>query len=687
MKILLATSPHVRHPAVLQNDFQVASAVMLTFIPIGLLSLISSVRSSLHIEPILYDLNRRIIDETIPLGFNFYRDAAKSICSSGPDMVGFMTENESYHHVLQICREIKKIKRDCIIVLGGPHASAVAKATLSSWECIDYIVRGEGEVSFPAQIQNCIEGRFEPVPGVWYRSPGGSVSFGGHRELVKDFDTLPYPAYELYQPTPEEEIFFEVGRGCPFQCTFCSTAPFWERAHRVKSAARIVEEIRHVIRLYGCKRMHFTHDLFTTNKAWVREVCEALISDNVPISWTCSSRTDTVNAELLELMAAAGCSAIYFGLESGSPRILSEIKKKISLAHSFEILQKCLDNGIAANVGFIGGFPSEDEQSLSETFSAFATSLEMGCAPVHMFQFTPFEDSSIIGDLKDRICTGHFLDLPLGYERDVENRKLVASDSIVFGAYHRPRRSGDNIQEELIDALEEFPTLVSATLLPALLIAQLSGGMFALYKRWVSWISKFNYERGAEPFRRYFGGPALFADFLVEEAIVLEEFPSAMLSMLAVIRMNHEIAGQELTAMATTMANYRTGLISNNWPSIKLSTNLALGDIVAQLEVAEDIEPLLTTKPPNLLPTHRPGPIYLLWQRTAPGKVQLLKVDAFTFHTVCQLRASSMKAGNILKTWAIDSSEGEREGDLFALVDQLEEAARLGVVQLTPGDE
>src|SRR6185295_7682552 len=102
MKILLVTSPHVRHPAVLQNDFQVASSVMLTFIPVGLLSLISAVRWSLGMEPVLYDLNRRIVDGTIPLDSHFYSHAAAEICSSQPDMVGFMTENESYHHVLQI---------------------------------------------------------------------------------------------------------------------------------------------------------------------------------------------------------------------------------------------------------------------------------------------------------------------------------------------------------------------------------------------------------------------------------------------------------------------------------------------------------------------------------------------------------------------------------------------------------
>jgi radical SAM superfamily enzyme YgiQ (UPF0313 family) len=665
---------------VLQADFQVASPVMLTFIPIGLLSLASSIRSTLKIDVSIYDVNRLINDRSIPAGAGFYRQAAADLCSTHPDLIGFMTENESYHHILQICREAKKIRPDAIIVLGGPHASAVAAATLKSWDCIDHIVKGEGELSFPELIGCCIRGGAESVRGVWSRSAQGEIVFGGEQPLIEDLDTMAYPAYECYRPDPDEEIFFEVGRGCPFQCTFCSTAPFWKRKHRVKSAARIVDELQHVIRLYGNRRMHFTHDLFTTNKVWVQEVCHALIGAGVPVKWTCSSRTDTVDAKLLELMASAGCNAIYFGLESGSPRILREIKKNIDVEHSFRMLRACRDAGITPNVGFIGGFPNEDKQSLSETFVSFGRALEMGCAPVHMFQYTPYEDSAAIHNLGERICTGHFLDLPLGREMDTANRDLVATDPVVFGAFHRPRRRGD-IEEELIDGLEEFPTLVSTAPLPVLALAELSGGMHALYKNWITWICRVNDGRSAAPFRRCFGTPVLFSEFIEEQARLFEEFPPALLLLLKVIRMNHQVAAGEQAAMSTTMANYRTGLPPDNWPSIKLSTELALGDIVGQLELPADIEFLLSAKPADPIPEAGPDMMHLLWQRVSPGKVQLLKIDAFTYHAVKELRVSSRKAGKILQTWAMDSRGAEKEGDLFALVHQLEQAAQAGIIQ------
>src|SRR6476646_7529097 len=109
MKVQLVTSPHLRHPAILQSDFQVDQSVMNTFIPIGLLSLISSARLTLDVDPFLYDLNRRILDGTIRLGPHFYENAAAALCSKEPDLIGFMTESDSYHHVLQICMRIKEL--------------------------------------------------------------------------------------------------------------------------------------------------------------------------------------------------------------------------------------------------------------------------------------------------------------------------------------------------------------------------------------------------------------------------------------------------------------------------------------------------------------------------------------------------------------------------------------------------
>src|SRR5579864_729666 len=272
MQILLATSPHVRHAAVLQNDFRPNPTVMYSFAPVGLLSLASMLRKSGRKDPVLFDTNRAIVSGEIPLNNNFYRSAAERICEHNPDMLGFMTECDSYHHVLQIMEEVKSMRPSCYCVLGGPHASAVARKTMERHSHVDAIVSGEGEYSLVELVAACEEGHTEAIPGVLRRDSAGEILEGGPRPLASELDDLPAPAYDLYPGSPEEEIFVEVGRGCPFQCSFCSTAPFWQRKHRVKSPGRILQEIQVVQRLYQSKRVHFTHDLLTTDKRWVADL-------------------------------------------------------------------------------------------------------------------------------------------------------------------------------------------------------------------------------------------------------------------------------------------------------------------------------------------------------------------------------------------------------------------------------
>ena len=671
----LVTSPHVRHPGVLQADFEPDQSSMVTFIPIGLLSLVASSRESLGYEPKLFDLNRRIVDGTIAVGPGFYELAADMICADGPDLVGFMTESDSYHHVLQICAEIRKIRPSSVIVLGGPHASSVASRTLEKLPYVDFVVQGEGEITFTELVQACMRREQQPIPGLWYRDSSGDVKFGGSRAQISNLDELPFPAYDLYQPDIGEEIFLEVGRGCPFRCSFCSTAPFWKRQHRVKSPRRILAEIDRVVFEYGPRRLHFTHDLFTTDREWVRKLCEVLIEHGSRVRWTCSSRTDTVNGDLLELMAKAGCDSIYFGLESGSERILKKIDKTIDIEESFRILRACQDVGITPNAGFIGGLPSEDKQSLEMTFTAYSRALQMGCNPAHIFLYTPYADSSAFSSLGETVCTGHFVDLPLGYDLDVANRELIVSDSELYCSYHRPKHSDE--LRATFDCLEEFPTLVTSAMLPALHIAEAMGGMFRLFEKWTHWIGDVNLTRGAASYRRYYGSPVQFCDFLLHQVSLLSHIPAHLTSVLRVLRVNHSLAGAG--RLATTMANYRTELASNEMPIIKLDTQLTLGDVLACMQLDHDVSLAFASPLVRCLPDPLPGPLHLLWHRDAFGAIRLLGVDAFTFRAIELLMAKPRVAAEVLADWT-EQSRSENILDFFDLLVSLGEAAQSGII-------
>lgn len=677
MRVLLATSPHVRHGSVLQSDFEPRPSHMYTFAPVGLMSVAASVREQRpEIECSLYDLNRRILDGTFPLNESFYRAVAADLCVSSPDFVGFMTECDSYHHLLQIAAEIKRLAPETRIVLGGPHASAVARPTLERCLSIDAIVVGEGERTFPDLLNWYADDDLDAAPtaGAIVRGRSGQITDGGSRPLIPDLDELPLPAYDLYQASAGEEIFLEVGRGCPFQCTFCSTAPYWNRRHRVKSPERLLIEIEELRRRYNVNRCHFTHDLFTTDRRWVSSVCRALIDAGVPVRWTCSARTDTVDPALLELMAQSGCDAIYFGIESGSERILESIRKAIPLEHSLATLTACREAGITPNAGFIVGFPDEDRESFDATLTSYEAALRLGSRPTHLFGFCPFAGASMYSALDSLSCSGHFIDLPLGRRVDEENRCRIAADSTLYGSYFRPGLGASDL-DQAVAAADEFSPLVEATLWPALALAEQLGGMAVLFKRWLAWIQNHNGQRLAAGYRRGYGSPLLFATFLKNNLVEVGAPPFAVEAARAV-EVNLEVATAATNAPPTTMASYRSvqlPKLAEN-PPVTLATTVAADRIIALHAFECDVTPALTGKLEDEL---EPRATRLAWQLTEGGDVRLLSLSETIFDVLETIGERSATVAELMLEGVVG-----RDVDPDELLGAVSAAAEEGLVRL-----
>jgi pyruvate-formate lyase-activating enzyme len=653
MQLVLSTSPHVRHPAVLQNDFAVEQSVMYSFAPVGLLALTAMLRQTLSLEPVLFDLNQHIVRGDILLDAGFYRNAAARICEHEPDVLGFMTECDSYHHVLQIMEQVKRLRPECHCVLGGPHASAVARPTMERRGFVDAIVIGEGEITFPELLRAFAVGSDAPVPGTLRRVSSGIVD-GGPRPLVATLDDLPIPAYELYQGSRDEEIFIEVGRGCPFQCTFCSTAPFWQRKHRVKSPKRILAEIDLVQQLFGSRRVHFTHDLLTTDRHWVADLCAALVAAGKPVRWTCSARTDTVDMPLFETMAAAGCDAIYFGIESGSARVLSDIKKAVPIEESLDILRQCRDAGIRPNAGFIVGFPTEDRQSLKDTFDAYEQALALSTRPTHIFGFCPFASSSMYGGLQNMACDGHFLDIPMDPTLDAANRALIASDPELFGSYFRPRVA---VAPTRLQGVDEFSSLLEPVALPAHRLSQAVGGMLEVFDRWTAWIERRNVAVGASPYRRFYGTPLLLCEFVIGELRAVCAPDDPMLQLAEVLGTSFEMARKWSRLPPTTMATYRSIDMPQVDASVQLSDRLRLKTVIATKRVDYDLVPLLDA---TLKPVTEPEKktTYLMWDLSDERQVRLSRIDPFLFMALEQLQEGPQPVASLMLEWA-NQADGE----------------------------
>ncbi len=358
----------------------------------------------------------------------FIAAATERILAMEPKVVSFYTLWPYYHTMLRVAKELKARRKELIIVLGGPQASATADPTMIAAPWVDYICTGEGENTIVPFIQSMLNNNGQnlgSVLGLYYRKDGAVI----HNELdipLCDLDTLPYwderlCAIHHENPNPgwdaaDYYMPIDAGRGCPYNCTFCCSSHFWKRTYRLKSPERILADIRYYHDKYGMTTFWFSHDAFTTNRQLVAEVCDRLIESGMNIKWRCSSRIDCVSEELLLKMKESGLVEIELGIETGSLRMQKLTKKNLNLERSKELISFMLKQGIRVSLFFMYGFPEETEEDLADTFELIFTLVDNGVQHAGM-SFTRFNPAT---DITQR----YFDDLVLNPEIKIINRAV-----------------------------------------------------------------------------------------------------------------------------------------------------------------------------------------------------------------------------------------------------------------------
>jgi len=267
---------------------------------------------------------------------------------------------------LNVAALLKRYQPDLPILLGGPHATMLHRQILARFSQFDVIVRHEADEIFPDVLAKLEQRNFDGIPGLsWRGARGLEPHFNPGSPKVEDLDRLPIVDYDLY-PIADLDLDLlriEAGRGCPFMCTFCSTASFFQRSFRLKSAPRLVTELDRLHERYGFSDFKLDHDLFTVNKRKILEFCEEVKGRGY--RWRASARVDCVDAELLKKMSEAGCVGLYFGIETGSERMQQIAKKRLDLSLVEPTLAVAHELGIETTASFITGYPEELEQDLA----------------------------------------------------------------------------------------------------------------------------------------------------------------------------------------------------------------------------------------------------------------------------------------------------------------------------------
>lgn len=235
----------------------------------------------------------------------------------------------------------------CKKVIGGVHPTIFPEDNTN----VDYVVRGEGE--------NFLDYLFEKI-----NTP----------PRVDSLDLLPYPAYSLlemdrYKPHPPHGKYGKwlpmlTSRGCPYKCSFCSKAVFGNK-YRHMSPIRVVEEIKYYIGRYKVREIGFYDDVFTMNESHTLDLLELL--GPLGIKWSCETRVNLVNEQLLKSMKKAGCYSISYGLESGSQKILNTISKDITLDQNRKAILLTHKAGIESVGYFMVGAPNEGVLDIAKT--------------------------------------------------------------------------------------------------------------------------------------------------------------------------------------------------------------------------------------------------------------------------------------------------------------------------------
>ncbi len=352
--------------------------------------------------------NIKVMDLTIE-NVN-YDNVKERILEFAPDVICISALSYAYAQVKWLATYLKSFV-DCKLVLGG-HLSTHNYDLILKLTNIDICVLGEGELTIVDLMKNINSldinniNSLENVKGIAFKIKyfPSHVNITEPRELIEDLDTLPFPAYDLFnldEYTKLDDVYLskrhvvknkvhrkmaiEAGRGCPYNCNFCSKM---FKKIRKRSVDDLISEIKHLQRNYGIDTFWFQDELLFSDKEYIFDFCDKIKPLN--IGWYGNSRITSVDKDIIQKVKDNNCLEIAYGVESGSPVILNNMNKKITRTQIINILKTTIKIGLPMDMGLILGYEGENENTVSETVSMLK---EVGFPGLKFRYITPYPGS------------------------------------------------------------------------------------------------------------------------------------------------------------------------------------------------------------------------------------------------------------------------------------------------------
>lgn len=325
-----------------------------------------------------------------------------------PNVIAFTASTSTIKTALKYSELVKKALPNSLNVIGGPHATFMPTETLKDSSSIDAVVVGEGEETLTELTEKYCKTEYDKldkVKGIVYRDvKTGNIKLTESRPLIKNLDSIPFPArhlvpFESYNSTKNKGSDMITSRGCVYNCGYCSSSLIMGKKFRVRTPGNVADEVEELVENYPIKDIAFTDDTFMLNNKRALAIANEIKERDLDINFVASSRVDTVNRTLLEKLKSAGLTTLYYGVESGSQRVLDLMRKGITLKQADNAVKAAKDVGLEVLTSFILGFPGETDKEIDETID-FSIKLNPDYSQFSIL--TPFPGTPIYHELKKK---------------------------------------------------------------------------------------------------------------------------------------------------------------------------------------------------------------------------------------------------------------------------------------------
>jgi anaerobic magnesium-protoporphyrin IX monomethyl ester cyclase len=339
-----------------------------------------------------------------------FEEIRKKIEESKPDFVGTSAFTGASPDAIEVLETAKSVNPDIVTIIGGIHPTFMYEEMFSITDSIDFIVRGEGELTLP-ELLDAVSNN-EPVSGIKgivYKEDGKVVATE-KRPFLESFDAQPmgwdlldWDDYTYYILPGSRLASVCTSRGCEQECTFCSQQKYWNKTWRGRTPDDVVGEMEHLNKKYGVDVVLFTDDYPSPDRERWERILDLLIEKDMGMKILMETRAEDIvrDEDILHKYKKAGIIHIYVGTEATEQANLDYIKKDLSLDESKKALRLLRENGIVTETSMILGYPDDTEESIARTLEL---AIEFNPDFAHFLAIAPWPYADIYNDLKEYIA-------------------------------------------------------------------------------------------------------------------------------------------------------------------------------------------------------------------------------------------------------------------------------------------